>query len=74
MKKNYLFSLVVLLLSVVIFSSCNQTFNCECSSGGKVIQVTPIHSLGKMGAKRVCDSYERENNRTLGTNQTCKIK
>ncbi|MEN9447661.1 MAG: hypothetical protein RJA25_951 [Bacteroidota bacterium] len=74
MKRKYALLLTAFSLSIITLSSCNQTWNCECSAGGKVIQVTPIQSLGKMGAKRVCDSYERENNRTLGTNQSCKIK
>lgn len=73
MKKNYPFLLFVLFLSVVL-SSCNKTWNCECSSRGKVLEVTPIKNLGKFGAKSVCDSYQEEDNRTIGADVVCTIK
>jgi hypothetical protein len=63
------FSFIVLLSA----SSCNKTWNCVCSSAGKVLQVTPIKSLGKMGAKNVCSTYQDENNRN-GARQVCVIK
>ena len=72
MKKSQLF---VLLSFVVLFSasSCNKTWDCVCSSTGTVVQVKPIKSLGKWGAKSVCDSYQEENNRN-GARQVCVIK
>ncbi|MFN8260996.1 MAG: hypothetical protein U0X41_08705 [Chitinophagales bacterium] len=73
MRKNYPFVLLLLLASVVM-SSCNKTWNCECSSRGKVLQVIPIKSLTKFGAKNVCDSYQEENNRTINAQEVCVIK
>jgi hypothetical protein len=73
MRKNNLFILILLLISAVL-SSCNKTWNCVCSSRGKVLVVIPIKTLGKMGAKNVCDSYQEENNRTINAQQVCVIK
>lgn len=70
--KKYPFILFV-LLSSFFTGSCNKTWNCECSEAGKVLQVTPIKSLGKWGAKSVCDSYQEQNNRN-GARQVCVIR
>ena len=72
MKKSQLF---VLLSFVVLLgaSSCNKTWDCVCSTAGIQQSSTPINSVGKMGAKNVCDSYQEENNRN-GARQVCVIK
>ncbi len=72
MRKNYTF-ILLLLFALIGATSCNKTWNCECSEGGKVLTVTPIKTLGKYGAKNVCDSYQEENNRN-GARQVCQIK
>ncbi len=72
MKKNRLF-LALLSIIAISVSSCNKTYNCECSERGRVLDVIPITSLGKMGAKDVCDTYQNENNRN-GAHQVCVIK
>lgn len=72
MKKNNPFILFLLFASFVT-SSCNKTWYCECKSRGVVVDVTPIKSLGKMGAKNVCDSYQDQNNAN-GASQVCVLK
>ncbi|HNE50301.1 MAG TPA: hypothetical protein PKM51_08180 [Chitinophagales bacterium] len=71
-KKNPM--LLLLMFVVIALTSCNKTWNCECSSRGKLSSVTPIHNLGRLGAKNVCDSYQAENNRTNGADVVCKLK
>jgi hypothetical protein len=72
MKKTYR---LFLLLTVITIStiSCNKTYQCECKSGGRVVSVIPIKTLGKGGAKNVCDGYQIQNN-AQGANQVCDIK
>ncbi len=72
MRKNHLFKLLFLFIAIET-SSCNKTWNCECKSSGVVVAVVPIKTLGKMGAKSVCDTYQEENNRN-GARQVCVIK
>lgn len=72
MRKTTPFLLLLIVMSIIA-TSCNKTWNCECSEGGRVLQVTPIKSLGKYGAKSVCDSYQENNNRN-GARQICQIK
>lgn len=72
MKRKYP-HLLFLLFMVIFATSCNKTWNCQCSEAGKVVEVTPIKTLGKWGAKSVCDSYQTQNNRN-GARQVCVIK
>jgi len=71
-KKNSV--LLLLMFVAVALTSCKKTWNCECSSRGKVTSVTPIHDLGRFGAKNVCDGYQAEDNRTNGADVVCKLK
>ena len=72
MRKNN--PLIVFLLFVSLITvSCNKTWYCECKSRGTVVGVTPVKSLGKMGAKSVCDSYQDQNNAN-GARQVCTIR
>lgn len=72
MRKNRLFILLMLIISISAIS-CNKTWNCQCSEAGTVLSVTPVRTLGKYGAKQVCDSYQEQNNRN-GARQVCVIK
>lgn len=60
--------------AIISLSSCTKTWDCECSERGKVLQVTEVSTVGKWGAKSICDTYQDENNRVLGTNMICVIK
>ena len=65
-----------ILLSIVVLvftASCNKTHYCECREGNSIVTSTPIKTLGKMGAKSVCDSYEEQANMN-GARQTCSLK
>ena len=66
---------IVLLLSIIVLTttSCNQTWQCECKEGGTVVSIVPIKTLGRGGAKNVCDSYQVQNN-LQGARQVCSIK
>lgn len=72
MKKIFTIIFLSSLVSVST-TSCNKTYECECKSGGKVLSVTPIKTLGRMGAKSVCDSYQVQNNLN-GSNEGCNLK
>ena len=70
--KKYPFILFV-LLSSFFTGSCNKTWYCECKSRGVIVDVTPVKTLGKWGAKSVCDSYQAQNNAN-GASQVCVIR
>ena len=62
MRKNAPFLILLILVSIAV-----------PGIPGEKLQVTPIKSLGKYGAKSVCDSYQEQNNRN-GARQICQIK
>ena len=70
--KKHPFIFFVLFASFVTVS-CNKTWYCECKSRGKIVDVTPVKTLGKWGAKSVCDSYQEQNNNN-GASQVCVIR
>ena len=72
MKKN---NALLLLLSMVLIlaTSCKKTYYCECKTAKGVVEVTPITTLGRFGAKDVCDSYQYQNNYN-GASQICKLR
>jgi hypothetical protein len=72
MKANRLF-FILMVIMVIFATSCNKTYYCECLSGGKTVARIPIKSLGKAGAKNVCQSYEDQNTRN-GAQQVCSIQ
>jgi hypothetical protein len=72
MKIRYILILLLLAFGISL-TSCNKTFECECKSGGRVVSVIPIKTLGRGGAKNVCDSYQVQNN-LQGGNQVCELK
>ncbi|MFN8282396.1 MAG: hypothetical protein U0U67_04235 [Chitinophagales bacterium] len=72
MKANRLF-FILMTLMIVFATSCNKTYYCECLTGGVTVARVPITSLGKMGAKNVCQSYEDQNNKN-GAQQNCSIQ
>ncbi|MCC6583322.1 MAG: hypothetical protein IT271_06440 [Chitinophagales bacterium] len=72
MRKNAPFLFLLIIISIIA-TSCNKTWYCVCSTAGVQQSSTPITSLGKMGAKNVCDGYQEQNNRN-GSREICVIK
>ncbi len=65
---------IVFFLFVLLGTTSCTTYYCECKTRlGIIVDVTPIKSLGKIGAKSVCDSYQEQNNRN-GADQVCSLR
>ena len=63
----------IFLVVMIMSTSCNKTWNCVCKDSSGVVAITAIKSLGKMGAKDVCDGYQEQKNAN-GARQVCTLK
>ncbi len=68
----YLSFISALLLSVA--SSCNASYTCECSEGGRVVKATVIRTVGRGGAKSVCTTYEEQAIINGAVNYNCVLQ
>jgi len=64
---------LIVLVFIVLSSSCKKTWYCVCNYTDGGSATTPIGDVNKRGAKSVCWQYE-EQTRINGRDASCSIK